>query len=157
SDSQSGVYVLVARALASARAEPIAEPIAEPQSHRTWLIVKDATGYSAELAGALERKLMESGQRVVRVTADSYYFSAAGGAFTLDASCAEDWERLLVELQRDTSVPDAWVHLAGLEPTTGAARPETRAALQEARAAVLIAWLQACTRRAARPECWVVA
>ena len=153
SGSESGVYVLVARALAS----PVAEPAPEPKSHRTWLIVKDTAGYSSELAAALERDLAERGQRVVRVTAATSYSSSAAGAFTLEASCPEHWERLLAELQRGGSVPDAWVHLAGLDLRTESAPPETRAAAQEARAAVLMAWLQACTRSAMRPQCWVVA
>jgi acyl transferase domain-containing protein/NADPH:quinone reductase-like Zn-dependent oxidoreductase/acyl carrier protein len=153
SDSESGAYVLVARAHAPA----VAEPVPEPQSRRTWLIVADATGYSAELTAALQRDLTARGQRVLVATAATSYSSEAAGAFTLDACSAEHWERLLAELQRSTSVPDAWVHLAGLDLGTGAAPPETRAAVQEARAAVLLAWLQACMHSAIRPQCWVVA
>jgi len=69
---------------------------------------------------------------------------------------AQDWARLIAELQGAGTKPEVWVHLAGLDLSTGAAPLETRAAAQEARAAVLMAWLQACARSTLHPGCWIV-
>jgi NADPH:quinone reductase-like Zn-dependent oxidoreductase/acyl carrier protein len=52
--------------------------------------------------------------------------------------------------------PQALIHLAGLDLTTGAAPAAARAAAQESRADVLVTWLQACARHSLRPDVWVI-
>ena len=175
-EAPTGPYVLIARA-DNARAEhaqraatPLQQqPQALPQTQtqpaqasaaappRTWLIARDAAGYSADLAQALIAALAAAGQRVVTVTAAPIYERVGPGCHALDPCAPAHWERLLAELARRGEEPHAWIHLVGLDLATAGASADARAAAQEARAAVFAAWLQSCARRAIRPDAWVIA
>ena len=151
----TGPYLLIARASARATDAP-ARP-RQPMMPRTWLVVQDEAGYSAELGAALATQLAQYGQHLIAVTNAADYSSNGRDRFALDAGSAKHWARLIAELQHAGTKPDAWVHLAGLDLATGTAPLETRAAAQEARAGVLMSWLQACSRSSLHPDCWVVA
>jgi len=155
-EATAGPYLLIARA-ESATTLDERLVASEPAAHRTWIIVRDASGYSSELAHALALALEECGQTLVTITAATEFSSEGAKGFTLDPTSREHWARLLGELQRAAAAPDAWVHLAGLDLATGGASLEARAAAQALRASVLMAWLQASARSALRPDCWVIA
>jgi phthiocerol/phenolphthiocerol synthesis type-I polyketide synthase C len=152
-EAPTGPYVLIAQADTSARTAPQAQPAPA----RTWLIARDAAGYSADLGQALGAALAARGQRLVTVIGASQYERIGPHTYTLDPSAPAHWERLL-DAQRETGdEPQGWIHLAGLDLATAAAPPAARAAVQESRAAVFMAWLQVCAQRAIHPECWVIA
>jgi acyl transferase domain-containing protein/NADPH:quinone reductase-like Zn-dependent oxidoreductase/NAD(P)-dependent dehydrogenase (short-subunit alcohol dehydrogenase family)/acyl carrier protein len=180
-DAPTGPYLLLARAGASA-APAVAAPA---PAGKTWLLLQDPAGYSADLGTALAAELRQRGQSVVRViTGNPYVRHAATGGderFMLDPASATHWDRLVADLRGAGREPQGWIHLAGLDPSRrggagtaralragGAAKaaqaaaereaatPAGRAARLEARAAVLMAWLQACSRHGLRPDGWVV-
>ncbi|MHB8478450.1 MAG: SDR family NAD(P)-dependent oxidoreductase [Casimicrobiaceae bacterium] len=148
----SGAYLLIARAGVPPRSAPA--PLID---RRTWLILSDETGYSADLGTALGGVLESRGQDLVTLVAASSYRPLGSRRFALDPHAAAHWDRLLTDLARSGVAPQGWVHLAGLNLASAAAPAAVRAAAQESRAGVLVAWLQACARRAIRPDVWVVA
>jgi acyl transferase domain-containing protein/NADPH:quinone reductase-like Zn-dependent oxidoreductase/acyl carrier protein/short-subunit dehydrogenase len=153
-ETTSGPYLLIARAGTATESE--AAPV-ESVARRTWLIVRDESGYSADLAGVLATRLSEQAQQVVTITAAAEYAAHGASQFSLDTASVDQWRKLLADLQHDGVKPDGWAHLAGLDLTTGTAPVAVRAAVQEFRASVLIAWLQACSAQSLRTDCWVVA
>jgi len=153
----SGAYLLIARAGVPPRAAVTAHSDA-----RTWFVLADADGYSADLARALSQALASRGMHIVTLEVGAAYRQLSRQHFTLDPHAATHWDRLLAELSLAGLVPDGWIHLAGLDLATGEtgatrATATVRAAAQESRAAVLISWLQACVRRNLYPEACVVA
>jgi len=149
----TGPYLLIAQADAAQRAALQPQPVPV----RTWLIARDAAGFSADLGQALGHALAASGQRVVTVIAAPIYERLGPLCHALDPCVASHWDRLLDTLQDAGEEPQGWIHLAGLDLASGAAPLAARAAAQEARAAVFTAWLQTCTGRGVQPECWIVA
>jgi phthiocerol/phenolphthiocerol synthesis type-I polyketide synthase C len=149
----SGPYVLIAQADTAQRATTQSPPA----EIRTWLLVRDAAGYSADLGQALGAALGAAGQRVVSVIAAPIYAQIGPLCHALDPSTAPHWDRLLKELRESGVEPHGWIHLAGLDLATATASLAARAAAQESRAAVFTAWLQTCANREIRPECWVIA
>jgi phthiocerol/phenolphthiocerol synthesis type-I polyketide synthase C len=154
-ESTTGPYLLIARADAAKDDTTAAHH--EPVAPRTWLIVRDEAGYSADLATTLTARLSEQGQHVVTITAAARYSSDGLNQFALDVASTEHWRRLIADLRRAGIKPDGWAHLAGLDLATGASPTAIRVAAQEARAGVLMAWLQACSTDSLRADCWVVA
>jgi acyl transferase domain-containing protein/NADPH:quinone reductase-like Zn-dependent oxidoreductase/acyl carrier protein/NADP-dependent 3-hydroxy acid dehydrogenase YdfG len=148
----SGAYLLIARAGVPPRAA-----LATQSDDRTWLVVGDAAGYSADLGVALTRALEDRGQRIVTLVVAASYRQIGPRRYALDPHSAAHWDLLLGDLSRIGTAPQGWVHIAGLDLATAAAPPRVRAAAQESRAGVLVAWLQACARHAIRPDVWVVA
>jgi phthiocerol/phenolphthiocerol synthesis type-I polyketide synthase C len=149
----TGPYVLIAQADTAQRAAPPLPPVLR----RTWLIARDAAGYSADLGLALQAALGACGQRVVSVIAAPIYTRIDALCHALDPLDASHWDRLLATLREEGDEPHGWIHLAGLDLATAAAPLDVRAAAQESRATVFTAWLQTCARRKASPECWVIA
>jgi phthiocerol/phenolphthiocerol synthesis type-I polyketide synthase C len=150
----TGPYVMIAQADNSQRAFP------QPQAAavRTWLIARDSTGYSAELGQALATALVAAGQRVRTVIAAAHYDERiAAPCHALDPTAASHWDKLLESLHRSGDEPQCWIHLVGLDLATAAVPTAMRAAAQESRALVFTMWLQACTRAAIRPDCWLIA
>jgi acyl transferase domain-containing protein/NADPH:quinone reductase-like Zn-dependent oxidoreductase/acyl carrier protein/NADP-dependent 3-hydroxy acid dehydrogenase YdfG len=150
-NAPSGAYLLIARAGVPPRAAAAVQCEA-----RTWLVLGDAAGYSADLGVALSHELEARGMCVVRLEVASAFRHLSPRCFTLDPHLAAHWDRLLAELSSARLTPDGWIHLAGLDLATGAPAV-VRVAAQESRAAVLIAGLQACARRSLCPEVSVVA
>jgi acyl transferase domain-containing protein/NADPH:quinone reductase-like Zn-dependent oxidoreductase/acyl carrier protein/NADP-dependent 3-hydroxy acid dehydrogenase YdfG len=148
----SGAYLLIARAGVPPRTE-----VRSPVDCRTWLVLGDAGGYSADLGKALTNVLEARGQRLVTLVTASSYRALEPRRYALDPHIATHWDQLLGDLARSGVVPQGWVHLAGLDLATAAAPPTARAAAQESRAGVLVAWLQACARHAIQPDVWVIA
>jgi phthiocerol/phenolphthiocerol synthesis type-I polyketide synthase C len=153
--STTGPYLLIARANASKDNDTVG--LVETAAPRTWLIVRDAAGYSAALATTLVTRLSDQGQHTVTITAAAGYSSNGVSQFALDAGSTDHWRRLIADLQRAGIKADGWVHLAGLDLSSGAAPSAARVATQEARAGVLTAWLQACSSESLHPDCWIVA
>ncbi|HEX9139943.1 MAG TPA: SDR family NAD(P)-dependent oxidoreductase, partial [Steroidobacteraceae bacterium] len=152
-DAPTGPYLLIARAGATPQAA--ARP--RPAPARTWLLLHDVGGYSADLSAALALKLEQQGQHVVTVLAAADYACDRGNRYSLDPGASQHWDLLFANLREAGSEPHGWIHLAGLDLETAKASADTRAAVQEFRAAALMHWLQACTRHAKRPDCWIVA
>jgi len=148
----SGAYLLIARAGVPPRHE--AAPLIDS---RTCLVLCDANGYSADLGMALTSVLEARGQRLVTLVTASSYRPLGPQRYALDPHAAAHWDQLLSDLSESGIAPQGWVHLAGLDLASAAAPPTARAAAQESRAGVLVAWLQACARHAIRPDVWVVA
>ena len=154
-DRASGQHARRACAAGGGATQPQTQAAQAPT--RTWLIARDAAGYSAELGQALGAALAAAGQRVVTVIAAPIYERVGPQCHALDPCAPAHWERLLAELKQSGGEPDAWIHLVGLDLRTAGASAEMRAAAQEARAAVFAAWLQTCARSTIRPDAWVIA
>jgi phthiocerol/phenolphthiocerol synthesis type-I polyketide synthase C len=149
----TGPYLLIAQADRAQRAT--LQP--QPAAVRTWLIARDAAGFSADLGQALGAALTAGGQRVVTVIAAPIYARIDPLCHALDPCSASHWDRLLATLRDAGEEPQGWIHLVGLDLATASAPLAARAAAQESRAAVFTAWLQTCARRSIQPECWVIA
>ena len=149
----TGPFVLIAQADRAQRAALVPQPL----SMCTWLIARDAAGYSADLGQALGAALAAAGQRVVTVIAAPIYERISPDCHALDPNSPSHWDRLLATLRAAGEDPQGWIHLAGLDLATATAPFAVRAAAQESRAAVFTAWLQTCARRKIQPECWVIA
>jgi phthiocerol/phenolphthiocerol synthesis type-I polyketide synthase C len=149
----TGPYLLIAQADSAQRAT--LEP--QPVPVRTWLIARDAAGFSADLGQALGAALAAAGQRVVTVIAAPIYARIDSSCHALDPCDPSHWDRLLATLRDTGEEPQGWIHLVGLDLATASAPLAGRAAAQESRAAVFTMWLQACARRQVQPECWVIA
>jgi phthiocerol/phenolphthiocerol synthesis type-I polyketide synthase C len=151
-EAATGPYVLIAQAdAARAATQPMLAPA------RTWLIVRDATGYSADLGQALAAALGAAGQRIVTVIAAPICERTGPLCHALDPSDPVHWDRLLETLLEAGEEPQGWIHLAGLDLATASGTPAARAAAQESRAAIFTAWLQSSARRAAHAESWLIA
>ncbi|MGO9930690.1 MAG: beta-ketoacyl synthase N-terminal-like domain-containing protein, partial [Steroidobacteraceae bacterium] len=152
-EAPTGPYLLIAQADVAQRAAP--QPHMAPV--RTWLIARDAAGYSADLGQALSSALAAQGQRTITVIASPIYERIDPLCHALDPTAALHWDRFLEALREAGEEPHGFIHLVGLDLATASAPLAARAAVQESRAAVLAAWLQVCARREFRPECWVIA
>jgi acyl transferase domain-containing protein/NADPH:quinone reductase-like Zn-dependent oxidoreductase/acyl carrier protein len=150
--TSSGPYLLIAAAGDGRHATPVAQP-----APGTWLMVRDASGYSADLGFALTHELKAGGQRVVTVLAGATYQTNGPDCFALDPHSAKHWDRLLMDLKTTDSDLRGWIHLAGLDLSTAVAPLGVRADAQESRADVLVTWLKTCARHALRSDVWVVA
>jgi phthiocerol/phenolphthiocerol synthesis type-I polyketide synthase C len=149
----AGPYVLIAQADSAQRAA-LPPP---PAAVRTWLIARDAAGFSADLGQALGAALAAAGERVLTVIAAPIYARIDRFCHALDPCDPAHWDRLLATLRDAGEEPQGWIHLAGLDLATASAPLAARAAAQELRAAVFTTWLQACARHKVQPECWVIA
>jgi acyl transferase domain-containing protein/NADPH:quinone reductase-like Zn-dependent oxidoreductase/acyl carrier protein len=149
-----GPYLLLAR-VPEKSAENLAQSAIPPS--RVWMLVHDTHGYSAELAASLAAEFERAGQAVIHITSGAQFSCDIPQMLTLDVTSMEHWERAITELERTGSSPDGWIHLAGLDLSTRMACTGTRIAAQESRAAVLLAWLQAVSRRSLQAQSWVVA
>jgi phthiocerol/phenolphthiocerol synthesis type-I polyketide synthase C len=151
-EDPTGPYVLIAQA-------DSARTAAQPASiaARTWLLARDATGYSADLGQALAAALAAAGQRIVTVIAAPNYERIGPLCHALDPSAPPHWDRLLETLREAGEEPQGWIHLAGLDLATASGTPAARAAAQESRAAIFTAWLQSSARRGIRAESWLIA
>ena len=152
--STTGPYLLIARSNTNKESDAIAH--AEMPAPRTWLIARDQAGYSADLTSTLISKLSEQGQNVITITTAAGYSSNGSNQFSLDGTSTGHWRRLIADLRHAGTRLDGWVHLAGLDLATGTASTGARVAVQETRAGVLMAWLQACSAESLRADCWVV-
>ena len=114
----AGPYVLIAQADTAQRAAALPQPSAPP---RTWLIARDAAGYSADLGRALGVALAALGQRVVTVIAAPIYTRMDALCHALDPCDASHWNRLLATLREEGEEPHGWIHLAGLDLATASA------------------------------------
>jgi acyl transferase domain-containing protein/NADPH:quinone reductase-like Zn-dependent oxidoreductase/acyl carrier protein/NADP-dependent 3-hydroxy acid dehydrogenase YdfG len=153
-EEPSGPYMLIARADAVGAASQLM-PVPPPT--RTWLIVRDATGYSADLGQALAAAFGAAAQRVVTVIAAPIYERIGPKCHALDPSSPSHWDRLLNTLREAGETPQGWIHLAGLDLATATAAPAARAAAQESRAAIFTAWLQSSARCSIGAESWLIA
>ena len=152
-ESTTGPYVLIAQADASrARSSPESAP-----PPKTWLMLRDAVGYSADLGESLTAALGAAGQRIVTVIAAQHYERIGPHCHALDPSAAPHWDRLLESLRQAGEEPQGWIHLAGLDLGTAAGTPAARAEAQESRAAIFTAWLQSSARCAVSADSWLIA
>ena len=88
---------------------------------RTWLIARDAAGYSADLGQALGAALAAAGQRVVTVMAAPIYAQIDPSCHALDPCDPAHWDRLLAALRDIGEEPQGWIHLVGLDLATASA------------------------------------
>jgi acyl transferase domain-containing protein/NADPH:quinone reductase-like Zn-dependent oxidoreductase/acyl carrier protein/short-subunit dehydrogenase len=156
-DAPSGPYLLIARAVGEAAAPAMAPaaPVGR-DSLRPWLIVEDALGYGAELGTELAAALQAGGQQVIHLVCGTQFIALGPNRYGLDPRLAAHWDELLTALAETHLAPQGWVHLAGLGLATAASPAPLRAAALKRRTEVLAVGLQACARRSADVECWVV-
>jgi phthiocerol/phenolphthiocerol synthesis type-I polyketide synthase C len=152
-ESTTGPYVLIAQADA---VQAASGALSVPPV-RTWLILHDDAGYSAELGESLTAALGAAGQRIVTVIAAQNYERIGPHRHALDPSAPLHWNRLLESLHQAGEEPQGWIHLAGLELGTAKGIPAARAAAQESRAAIFTAWLQSSARCAVSADSWLIA
>ena len=154
-ENSIGPYLLLARAPETSEESHAESATVAPS--RAWMLVHDTQGYSAELAASLAAELERAGQTVIHMTSGAEFSRGTPQALTLDVTSTQHWERAIAELEHADSKPGGWIHLAGLELSTDSSSASARIVAQESRAAVLLAWLQALSRRSLQVQCWVVA
>lgn len=135
-DTLSGPYLLLARreentlsAAPSRKAMP-----------RSWVLLADQNGYSAQLSDHLTRKLQARGDLVVQ-------------------ACPGDTahiESLLLETTASYGQLDGIVHLAGLAPLQAKAGAEAVLDQQVARCATAASIIQACESTLTNTTCWLI-
>jgi phthiocerol/phenolphthiocerol synthesis type-I polyketide synthase C len=107
---------------------------------RSWIILADRDGYSANLSDQLTKKLQLQGDLVVQ-------------AFSYETS---DIESLLLETTSHYGQLDGFVHLAGLTPPLSTTKTEDILAQQVTRCTIASSILQACEKTESKTTCWLI-
>jgi len=131
-DTQSGSYLLIGQ-LTKQKLSSISPDKAIP---RTWVLLADQTGYSAQLADNLTEKLQMQGDFVIQT----------------HSSDTAKLEALLLE----TGKLDGIVHLAGLADQTYTISAESVLQQQVSRCAIAANIIQACETTATDTACWLI-
>ncbi|MEF8701863.1 MAG: type I polyketide synthase [Candidatus Accumulibacter sp. UW26] len=134
-DTLSGPYLLLGQRPESR--QPAAR--STRSTLRSWVLVADAAGYSAQLSDQLTRKLQARGDLVIQTTADS----------------AAQIEVLLRETTANYGELDGLVQLTGL---AGEAEGSAAKALEHqlARCSIAAEITRACERAKIRTTCWLI-
>lgn len=134
----AGPYVMLARR--PARGSAAAEQ--EQALPRHWIVLHDSEGFSADLATHLLGSLAHLGQTLTHVH-PAAAFAVQGSTYQINPGQADDWLKVFQGLRASGIEPQGLLHLQGLEPQSAGMTAEQRLAIQENRAASLIAWLRA--------------
>lgn len=135
-DTLSGPYLLLAQPaenVASANPSRSAMP-------RSWILLAEQGGYSAQLSDHLARKLQARGDLVVQ--------ACPGDTAAI--------ESLLRETTGNYGQLDGIVHLAGLTPQSAKADAEMVLNQQVARCAIAASIIQACETTLTNTTCWLI-
>lgn len=135
-DTLAGPYLLLAQLDSTAQA---AVP-SQDRMPRSWILLADRVGYSAQLADHLAKKLQAQGDLVVQ--------ALAGERTYLEA--------LLQETTASYGQLDGIVHLAGLAAAPSGLAPEAILAQQVARCELAANIIQACENTDTNTTCWLL-
>ncbi|MCX7099767.1 MAG: SDR family NAD(P)-dependent oxidoreductase [Methylococcales bacterium] len=135
-DTLSGVYLLLARQPEST----VSQITSHEAMPRSWILLADPSGYSAQLSDCLAKKLQARGDLVVQ--------ASAGDTASLVA--------LLQNTTDNYGLLDGIVHLAGLAPQTAKMAAKTVVDQQVARCATAAGIIQACEATLTDTTCWLV-
>lgn len=134
--SLSGAYLLVAQA---AECATLTAPSAN-HTPRSFILLADQSGYSAQLSDQLTRELQAKGDVVIQ-------------------ACAGDTahiESLLLDTTASYGQLDGIMHLAGLAPLPEQAAAEAILEQQLARCSTAASIIQACEATLTNTTCWLV-
>lgn len=136
-DTLSGPYFLLSQ---SAKSALSIVPSRNKDMPRSWVLLADQSGYSAQLSDHLTKKLQARGDLVVQACAG-------------DTPC-------LQSLLRDTTASygelDGIVHLAGLSPEPAKGDAEAVLEQQVTRCATAASIIQACETTQTNTTCWLI-
>jgi len=135
-DTLSGPYLLLAQLTES----PLSTIPTRNAMPRSWVLLADQNGYSAQLSDHLTKKLQARGDLVVQ-------------------ACPGDTaqiESLLLDTTASYGQLDGIVHLAGLSPQQAKASAEAVLDLQVARCATAASIIQACEKTFTNTTCWLI-
>ncbi len=137
-----------------ARNPEAAAGAAEPAAPRAVLVLCDAEGEPAAVAGELTGRLEAAGHRVVRAVAGAAFARAGAGEFTVAPKQPWELARLIETLRREGVEIAEVVHLMGLELGPGSDLME----LQDRRCTSTLHLVQAlaAAEGAAPPRLWLV-
>lgn len=135
-DTLSGPYLLLTQ-LAENALQAIPSRNAMP---RSWILLAEQGGYSAQLSDHLAKKLMARGDLVVQ--------ACPGDTANI--------ETLLLETTASYGQLDGIVHLAGLFPQSAKADAEAVLNQQVTRCAIAASIIQACETTQTNTTCWLV-
>jgi acyl transferase domain-containing protein/NADPH:quinone reductase-like Zn-dependent oxidoreductase/acyl carrier protein len=153
-DVVSGPYLLLARrAPAAAAAGATAAPA---PSAGLWVLVQDATDYSAVLADALASDLRDLGRRVVTAVAAPAFSADGPEAYRLDTGAAADYEHLIRTVRMLHGEIDGFVFLPGVRLPGAVADSAELMAQATRRCGDFTALLQACGAAGIQPQVAVV-
>ena len=135
-DTLSGPYLLLAQRLKSVSSTAPSRK-AMP---RSWVLLADQTGYSAQLSDHLTKKLQARGDLVVQAcTGDTAHI-----------------ESLLLDTTSSYGQLDGIVHLAGLSPQPAKVEAKTVLDQQVVRCATAASIIQACETTLTNTTCWII-
>jgi acyl transferase domain-containing protein/NADPH:quinone reductase-like Zn-dependent oxidoreductase/NAD(P)-dependent dehydrogenase (short-subunit alcohol dehydrogenase family)/acyl carrier protein len=135
-DAFSGPYVLLAQ-----RKDDDGSPVPPPRATlRSWILLADPEGYSAQLSDRLTSKLQARGDLVIQ--------AVPGNAAQI--------ESLLVETTANYGELDGLVYLAGLLDESDKARPDVVFENQVCRCATAAQIAQACEASQTTTICWLI-
>ncbi|BBP04808.1 polyketide synthase [Sulfuriferula plumbiphila] len=135
-DTLSGPYLLLAQLAESA----LSTALSRKAMPRSWVLLADQNGYSAQLSDHLTKKLQARGDLVVQ-------------------ACPGDTahiESLLLDTTASYGQLDGIVHLAGLSPQPAKAEAEAVLDQQVARCATAASIIQACETTLTNTTCWLI-
>lgn len=135
-DTLSGPYLL----LAHTTARPLSTTPFRRTMPRSWILLADQDGYSAQLSDHLTKKLQARGDLVVQ-------------------ACPDDTahiESLLLDTTASYGQLDGIVHLTGLCPQPVKIEAETILDQQVARCATAASIIQACEKTLTNTTCWLI-
>ncbi len=151
-DGGAGPYVLLSQPAGAAVALPQpAQPVA-----RTWLLLADKEGLSAQLAAQLTKTLEARGDRVIHLTAGRQFAAASARHYQLNPYHAAHFEALFRQLDAASGRIDGILHLHGLSASSGDCAPLLLLEKQVDRCAAAAAMLRACESTGTRTTCWLV-
>ncbi|HRD93409.1 MAG TPA: SDR family NAD(P)-dependent oxidoreductase [Accumulibacter sp.] len=135
-DTLSGPYLLLGKLN-----ETDSAPAAEPRSTlRSWVLLADQAGFSAQLSDQLTKKLQARGDLVIQSSASSSVQIAS----------------LLGEMSRNYGELDGIVHLAGLIAEPGDATADDMLDRQVGRCATAASIFRACAETRTTSTCWLI-
>ena len=135
-DTLSGPYFLLARLAKSA----LLTSSSRKALPRSWVLLADQNGYSAQLSDQLAKKLQARGDLVVQACpGDTAYI-----------------ESLLLDTTASYGQLDGIVYMAGLNPQPNKAGDEAGLNQQVVRCATVTSIIQACETTLTNTTCWII-
>ncbi len=135
-DTLSGPYFLLAQL-----PETILPTVpAHNLTPRSWILLADQNGYSAQLSDQLTKKLQARGDLVLQVCPDDL----------------SRFESLLLDTTASFGNLDGIVHMAGLSPQPQKTEAEAVLDQQVARCAMTASIIQACEKTQTNTICWLI-
>ncbi|MGH8641133.1 MAG: polyketide synthase dehydratase domain-containing protein, partial [Burkholderiales bacterium] len=151
-DGGSGPYLLLSQSASPAVALP--QPVESVA--RTWLLLADKEGLSAQLAAQLTKTLDARGDRVIHVTPSSQLGAFDARRYQLNPCDAAHFEALFRQLDAASGRIDGILHLLGWGASSGSSAPLLLLEKEVDRCASAAAMLRASESTGTQTNCWLV-